>query len=282
MTAISSTTSRAGFWNSTAASGIPHEGNYSSFLVRAGKAPAAGRRAGRSAQQRAIAREREWISQSPARAPGQIEGAHHTPMRNCWRNRRSSAAARRRSSFRWPSGWARWWSKPKDLEQGLWRPAAVREPEFQPAAGRHCRRDRPQRRRQDDAVPHSDRAGKARCRRACASATRCRWAMSISRAMRSMPNKTVWEEISGGLDVLELGKRTMPVARLCRRLQFQGRRPAEEGRPAIGRRAQPRASGQDAEIGRQSAAARRTDQRSRRRNLARAGNWRSRISPAAP
>ena len=86
------------------------------------------------------------------------------------------------------------------------------------------------------------------------------------------PNKTVWQEISGGTDVLELGKRTMNSPRLCRRVQLQGRRPAEEGRPAIGRRAQPRASGQDAEVRRQPAAARRTDQRSRRRNPARAGS----------
>ncbi len=42
------------------------------------------------------------------------------------------------------------------------------------------------------------------------------------------------------------------LARLLRRLQLQGRRPAEEGRHAVGRRAQPRASGQDAEVGRQS------------------------------
>ena len=60
------------------------------------------------------------------------------------------------------------------------------------------------------------------------------------------------------------------VARLCRRLQFQGRRSAEEGGAALGRRAQPRASGQDAEVRRQSAVARRAHQRSRRRDLARA------------
>src|SRR3546814_7320070 len=50
------------------------------------------------------------------------------------------------------------------------------------------------------------------------------------------------------------------------RLQLQGRRPAEEGRPALGRRAQSRPYGEDAETGRQRPAARRTDQRSRHRN----------------
>ena len=60
-------------------------------------------------------------------------------------------------------------------------------------------------------------------------------------------------------------------ARLLLVVQLQGRRPAEEGRCPVGRRAQPRASGQDAEIRRQRAAARRADQRSRRRYAARAG-----------
>ena len=56
------------------------------------------------------------------------------------------------------------------------------------------------------------------------------------------------------------------LARLCRRLQLQGPRPAEESRHAVGRRAQPRASGQNAEERRQPAPARRADQRSRRRH----------------
>ena len=30
-------------------------------------------------------------------------------------------------------------------------------------------------------------------------------------------DKNVWEEISGGHDIIELGKREMPSARLCRR-----------------------------------------------------------------
>ena len=51
--------------------------------------------------------------------------------------------------------------------------------------------------------------------------------------------------------------------RLLRLVQLQGAGPAEEGGAAFGRRAQPRASGQDAEGGREFAAARRADQRSR-------------------
>ena len=61
------------------------------------------------------------------------------------------------------------------------------------------------------------------------------------------------------------------LARLLLVVQLQGRRPAEESRRAVRRRAQPRPSGQDAQIRRQRAAARRTDQRPRRRYAARAG-----------
>ena len=83
--------------------------------------------------------------------------------------------------------------------------------------------------------------------------------------------KIVWEEISGGLDQLMLGKREVNSRAYCGAVQFQGRRPAEEGRPALRRRAQPRPSRQDAQVRRQRAAARRADQRSRRRHAARAG-----------
>ena len=61
------------------------------------------------------------------------------------------------------------------------------------------------------------------------------------------------------------------LARLRRRVQLQGLRPAAQGRRAVGRRAQPRAPGEAAAARRQHAAARRADQRPRRRHAARAG-----------
>ena len=60
----------------------------------------------------------------------------------------------------------------EDLREGLRRQAAVRGPDLQAAARRHRRRDRPERRRQDDAVPHDHRPGEARRRHADASARR--------------------------------------------------------------------------------------------------------------
>ena len=54
---------------------------------------------------------------------------------------------------------------------------------------------------------------------------------------------------------------------LCRLVQLQGTRPAEEGRPAFRRRAQPHSPRQDAEVRREPDPARRAHQRSRCRDL---------------
>ena len=58
--------------------------------------------------------------------------------------------------------------------------------------------------------------------------------------------KNVWEEISNGQDIILLGKKEVNSRAYVLAVQLQGRRPAEEGRHAVGRRAQPRASRQDA------------------------------------
>ena len=74
--------------------------------------------------------------------------------------------------------------------------------------------------------------------------------------------KTVWEEISDGNDIILLGKKEMNSRAYCASFNFKGRRPAKEGRYAVRRRAQSRASRQDAALGRQLVAARRADKRS--------------------
>jgi sulfate-transporting ATPase len=49
------------------------------------------------------------------------------------------------------------------------------------------------------------------------------------------PNKTVWEELSGGLDIIKLGNREISSRAYCGSFNFKGWRPAEEGRPALRR-----------------------------------------------
>ncbi len=83
--------------------------------------------------------------------------------------------------------------------------------------------------------------------------------------------KSVWEEISGGADMLQLGKREVNSRAYCSAFNFKGADQQKKVGSAVRRRAQPRASRQDAQIRRQCAAARRADQRSRRRYAARAG-----------
>ena len=95
-------------------------------------------------------------------------------------------------------------------------------------------------------------------------------------------DKTVWQEISGGQDEIDLGRRKMPSRAYCALFNFRGADQQKKVGPALGRRAQPRPSRQDAEGGRQRAAARRADQRSRRRHAARARGRRCSTSPAAP
>ena len=82
--------------------------------------------------------------------------------------------------------------------------------------------------------------------------------------------KSVWEEITGGVDRLRVGPREVSSRALRLELQLPRRRPAEEGARPLGRRAQPAAPGEAAAHRRQPAAARRAHERPRRRHAARA------------
>ena len=91
------------------------------------------------------------------------------------------------------------------------------------------------------------------------------------------PDKTVYQEISGGQDQLQFGTPHGQRAGLLRRLQLPRLRSAEEGRHALRRRAEPAPPGQAAQERRQPAAARRADQRPRRRYPPRAGGGAARL-----
>ena len=82
--------------------------------------------------------------------------------------------------------------------------------------------------------------------------------------------KSVWEEVSGGLDQLQLGKREVNSRAYCAAFNFKGADQQKKVGQLSGGETKPRASRQDAEIRRQRAAARRADQRPRRRHAARA------------
>ena len=100
MTATSSTMSRAGFWNSTAAR---------AFRMKAITPPSSSCRKSackqegneEAARERTIAREREWIAQSPRRARPSPRRAS-TPMKNC--SPRSQEQRGRHGADRHPGG----------------------------------------------------------------------------------------------------------------------------------------------------------------------------------
>ena len=83
------------------------------------------------------------------------------------------------------------------------------------------------------------------------------------------PEKTVWEEISGGEDDVTLGKRTVASRAYCSWFNFKGRDQQRKAGELSGGERKPRAPGQAAAHRRQRAAARRADQRPRRRHPAR-------------
>ena len=87
----------------------------------------------------------------------------------------------------------------------------------------------------------------------------------------------MFEEVSGGLDQHRPGRAgQMPSRAYLAGFAFKGAGPAEAGEGPVGRRAQPRAPGEDAQERRQPAAARRADQRPGRGDAALA--WRRRCS----
>ena len=199
--------------------GIPYEGNYTSWLSQKQKRM---EQEGREdeARRRTLERESEWISSSPkarqakskaryeryeellkiANAKQQHRGAdHHSGGR---------AARPERGRLR-PS------------QERLWRQSADRRSHLQAAARRHRRRHRPERRRQDHAVPHDHRPGKARRRhhqdRRVGASRLCR---PVARQLDG--KKTVWEEISNGNDMILLGKKEVNSRAYCASFNFKG------------------------------------------------------------
>ncbi len=260
--------------------GIPYEGNYTSWLGAEAEASRAGRPRGRGAPAHACRASRNGSPPRPRRArPSRRRATSAT--RIC--SSRPPTSRRRRAQIVIPVA-ERLGQNVIDFEgltKGYGDKLLIDEPDLQAAARRHRRRHRPERRRQDDAVSHDHRPGEAGRRHDHDRRERAsRLCRPVARHARRQEDR-----LGGNFRrprSAHARQARGQFARLLLGLQLQGRRPAEEGRPALRRRAQPRASRQDAEIRRQRAAARRADQRSRRRYACARWKRRWRISPAAP
>ena len=165
--------------------GIPFEGNYSGWLEqKQARLAQEGRQ--EEARRRTLERELEWVRQSPRARQAKSKARLHAYDALVAQSREKAPET---AQIVLPPG-----PRLGDLvvearacQQGVRRPAADRGPRFPAAARRHRRRDRSERRRQDDAVPHDHRPGEARYRLVSGSARPSSSAMSTSRATRSAP-----------------------------------------------------------------------------------------------
>ena len=132
--------------------GIPFQGNYSSWLEQK-QARLAVEEKQESARRRTLARELEWVRMSPRARHAKSQGPAQRVREAA---RRGGANVKLdRVEIHIPPG-----PRLGDVvieadgaAQGLRRPAPLREPDLLAAARRDRRRDRPERRRQDDALP---------------------------------------------------------------------------------------------------------------------------------
>ena len=99
--------------------------------------------------------------------------------------------------------------------------------------------------------------------------------------MRSIPTRRVFEEITGGADEIELGKRKVPSRAYVSWFNFKGAAQQRKVGTLSGGERNRVHLAKLLQEGRQPAAARRADQRPRRRHAARRSKRRCSTSPAA-
>ncbi len=143
--------------------GIPWQGNYSSWLEQKEQRLEIEEKQ-ESTRQKAMKAELEWVRSGAKgrHAKSKARLARFEELASQEQQKRNETKQTLHSA-RTPAG--RVGDRGQPSRQALRGQAAYRGPELQPAARRHRWCDRPERRRQDDAVPHADRCGTTRCRR---------------------------------------------------------------------------------------------------------------------
>ena len=193
--------------------GIPWEGNYSSWLEQKQARLAVEEKQESARRKHAASASSNGCGWRPARGRPRARRAS-APTSSCWpRSRRQARRGDRDPHPARRRTWATLVVEAAEPAQGLRRPAADRRPELLAPARRHRRRDRPQRRRQDDALPHDRRPGDSPTRGDLRVGDTVELAyVDQSRESLSIPRTPSSKEISGGKE------------RITRR-QAQGRRP---------------------------------------------------------
>jgi hypothetical protein len=212
--------------------GIPYEGNYSAWVEQKAKRLEQEAREDK-AKQKTLARELEWMRQGAQGPAGQAEGPYlalQRPRRPAERERVGKA------QIVIPNG-PRLGGKVievENLRKAMGDKLLIENLSFSIPPGGHRRRDRPERRRQDDALPDADRAGETR--RGHGRIRR----HGEAQLRRPVPRRPEPQRQRLGSDLGRAGhhrdrRRRGELPRLLRGVQLQGRRPAEEGEPAVGR-----------------------------------------------
>ncbi len=140
--------------------GIPWEGNYSSWLEQKKDRLAKEEKAA-SARQKTLEKELEWVRMSPKARQSKSKArlaAYEKLAAEEAQNREEEL------EIRIPAGkhLGDLVIEAVNVSKGLWRSAADRQSEFPPARGGRHWRDRPERRRQDDPLPHVHGRGASR------------------------------------------------------------------------------------------------------------------------
>ena len=207
--------------------GIPWQGNYTSWLEQKEKRLEVEEKQASARQRTLAARARVGAHVAP-RAPGEEQGAH-PGLREA--ARRGGAAARpRRWRSRIPPGprLGDLVVEAKGLRKAYGDRLLIDDLSLRAAARRHRRRDRPERRRQDHAVPHADGRREARRRRAAPRRHGEARLRGPGARAASIPKKTVYDEISEGKDRIPIGRRELNARAYVGSFGFKG---AEQQKP---------------------------------------------------
>ena len=200
----------------------PYEGNYSTYLEKkAERLDVQGKKDAKL--QKRLKEELEWVPLEHEGAPGEVQGAPG-PLRGDGSRGRAHEEARLRGDPD-PTGAAARLPRDRGEEppEGLRRPHPDRRPDVLAPAERHRRRDRPERRRQDDAVQDDRRLRVPRRRRSEDRRAASRSATSISRARTSTRTRRCGRSSPTGSTSSPSARRRSPRARTCRSSGSRGR-----------------------------------------------------------
>ena len=200
--------------------GIPFQGNYSSWLEQK-EARLGVEEKQNAARRRTLQRELEWVRMSPTARHAKSKArltAYEKLLAEDQATRLDTVEIHIPAGPRLGDVVVR----AEHVQKGFGDRLLDRGPDLRPAARRDRRRDRPERRRQDDALPHDRRRGASRTAARSRSATPSSSPTSTSRAARSTGTNTVWKEISGNQDVIQLGKREVNSRQYVSWFNFRG------------------------------------------------------------